>query len=665
MSQSRLALTLEIALFTIIFIFAIHPVENFDFWFHLKYGEYILTTHTLPFKDVFSHTAYGAPAVPYEWLFQIVIYLIYNTFGNPGVQILVALFALPYSFIFRQILVEIFHISLIPRIFLVASSFVLGYDFWVERPQSVAYVLFMATLYLVLKRVFIHTRTSLLWLTIPIFFIWTNLHASMVLGLYLFFSFAVVTYILSSASGGSNLKRTARDLFIFGLINTIITLLPPLGIKTYQLLYLFFEKRDFIMLVISEWVPLYKLGIRFYIYLGVTVIAGISLLWTFIHTQPRKASPFEPKLLYFTPFIPLGLFVISGVRQTQFSMPVLLLSLIPVIHLLSQKLQIKSKSFITIITIIIFISFTTSLYFYRQEVSSVLRLYPTQAIPFIKANLKGNMFNEYHMGGYLLYNLGPEMKTFIDGRTDMFLPQVLPEYDKLINNRFTDEEFQGYFNFLVHKYNISWAILTTERWTSIRHLARILRADPIWHLIFFDDTADIYVRDDGKNDQVIKQFAINSASPYEKRLYKQSLPSDDGKENQRNQAKLEYERMQSIAPSATSLNALGFMLLEDRKFDEAKNYFQKALEIDPKAAAPKMNLAELAAYGGQFNKAINLYRQSIKDDPERGLAYLRLGQLIIQSGGSKDEARQIWQKGLKATPDEEILKQIRKELEKY
>lgn len=664
--NKRLAIIFELILFIIIFVFSIHPVENFDFWFHVKYGEYILQSKSLPFTDQFSHTAYSQSATPYEWLFQVIIYLIYTAFGNFGVQILVALLALSYSLIFRQILLEIFQISLLPRIFLIAFSFAIGYDFWVERPQSAAYVLFMVTLYLILKRVFTHARSNLanlnsFWLTIPIFFIWTNLHASIVLGLYLFFSFAVISFLKKDL-------KLARELFLFGVINTVITLLPPLGIKTYQLLYLFFEKRDFIMVVISEWVPLYELKLRFYIYLAVMVIAATSLIWAFLTLsfwgRARARTPESkiddsgrarmtiPELFFFLPFIPLFLFLISGVRQTQFSMPVILLCLVPAIQLLKARLKF-SITIITIIIIIIFITFTASLYFYRREISSILRLYPTQAIPFIKTNLKGKMFNEYHMGGFILYHLGPQFKTFIDGRTDMFLPQVLPEYNRLINNDFSDEQFSQYFNFLVQKYNISWALLTTERYTSIRRLARIIRADPTWILVYFDDQADIYVRDDGKNSDVIKNFSIKSATPFEKKLYKES---------QRGQARLEYERMNKIASSATSLNALGFVLLEDKKYDEAKTYFQKALDLNPQAAAPKMNLAELTAKDGNIDKAINLYRQAITDDPQRGLAYLRLGQLMIQSGGSKDETKKIWQKGLKVTPDEEILKQLTKAL---
>ena len=71
----------------------------------------------------------------------------------------------------------------------------------------------------------------------------------MILGLYLFFSFAAITFIRKDL-------HAARDLFLFGAINAAITILPPLGSKVYQLLFLFYEKREFISLVIGEWVPM-------------------------------------------------------------------------------------------------------------------------------------------------------------------------------------------------------------------------------------------------------------------------------------------------------------------------------------------------------------------------------------------------------------------------
>ncbi|KAA9129749.1 hypothetical protein F3N42_14525 [Marinihelvus fidelis] len=46
--------------------------------------------------------------------------------------------------------------------------------------------------------------------------------------------------------------------------------------------------------------------------------------------------------------------------------------------------------------------------------------YPNDLIAYMKRTGKqGKIFNEYQVGGYLLYNLSPESKVFIDGRTGM------------------------------------------------------------------------------------------------------------------------------------------------------------------------------------------------------------------------------------------------------
>lgn len=632
----------ELLLFVLIFIFTIHPVDNFDFWFHVKYGEHILQTRTLPFTDTFSHTAFGNPAVPYEWLFQVLIYLVFASLGTVGVQGLVTLLAVFYAALFRQILVEIFRVGLLGRMFLVAASYVIGYDFWVERPQSLAYVLFLIVLYLVLKRVVL--GKNWLWLSVPIFFIWTNMHASMILGLYLFFSFAGIEAIKYFRTKNRDFLSSARSLALFGLINTGVTVLPPLGTHVYQLLYLFFEKRDFIMRVIDEWVPLYQLTFRFYLYLVFLVAAGLSLVVAFFTTKGKR------NLYPFLPLVPLGIFVISGVRQTQFSFPAILLCLIPLVNRRSVR---SPRILVNILLVAILLALSVFSYLYKKEIAKIPRLYPTAAIGFIESNLTGNMFNEYRMGGFLMYKLGPKVKTFIDGRTDMFLPTVLPEYSELLNTYRSDSDAKSYFDQLIDRYDVSWAIVTTERYTPVRMLVRLLRQDSRWHLVFFDDTSEIYVKEDGKNDSVIANYGASSATPFGKSLYKPG---------QKEQARQEYQKMNALAPSAVTLNALGYMLLEVGTFDQAKNLFVQALEVNPSSAAPKMNLAEIATKDNNWKQAIDLYKKAIADDPQRGLAYLRLGQIMVMSGKPRTQAYEVWEKGLAATPDKDILEKLRDEL---
>src|ERR1700689_4038769 len=58
-----------------------------DMWWHLKTGEIIWTTHTIPTTDLFSYTTNHYAYVPHEWLAQLLIYGAYRFAGYPGLML--------------------------------------------------------------------------------------------------------------------------------------------------------------------------------------------------------------------------------------------------------------------------------------------------------------------------------------------------------------------------------------------------------------------------------------------------------------------------------------------------------------------------------------------------------------------------------------------------
>jgi hypothetical protein len=48
----------EVYVFALSFFFAARPLSDGDFWWHLKTGEYILNTRSIPKTDFFSFTNY-------------------------------------------------------------------------------------------------------------------------------------------------------------------------------------------------------------------------------------------------------------------------------------------------------------------------------------------------------------------------------------------------------------------------------------------------------------------------------------------------------------------------------------------------------------------------------------------------------------------------------
>jgi hypothetical protein len=59
------------------------PLPLLDFWWHLKMGEIIVTTHSIPRTDLFSFTAAGKPFIIQNWLSEVIYYKIYELGGFP------------------------------------------------------------------------------------------------------------------------------------------------------------------------------------------------------------------------------------------------------------------------------------------------------------------------------------------------------------------------------------------------------------------------------------------------------------------------------------------------------------------------------------------------------------------------------------------------------
>ncbi|MEE8111818.1 MAG: hypothetical protein V3T54_03705, partial [Acidobacteriota bacterium] len=59
-------------------------VESYDFWWHLKTGEWITQEGTLPTVDPYSFTAPDRPWIDHSWLFQVMIHQLFRAGGLPA-----------------------------------------------------------------------------------------------------------------------------------------------------------------------------------------------------------------------------------------------------------------------------------------------------------------------------------------------------------------------------------------------------------------------------------------------------------------------------------------------------------------------------------------------------------------------------------------------------
>jgi Flp pilus assembly protein TadD len=85
-------------------------------------------------------------------------------------------------------------------------------------------------------------------------------------------------------------------------------------------------------------------------------------------------------------------------------------------------------------------------------------------------------------------------------------------------------------------------------------------------------------------------------------------------------------------PSAVTLNDLGLARKHQKRYDEAEDLFQQALQLRPKYMEPHQNLAEMYEEIGRTDDAESEFRQAVLLAPLDTKARNRYGQFLIQQG---------------------------------
>jgi len=109
--------------------------------------------------------------------------------------------------------------------------------------------------------------------------------------------------------------------------------------------------------------------------------------------------------------------------------------------------------------------------------------------------------------------------------------------------------------------------------------------------------------------------------------------------------------------NAHALNALGFTLADQTdRYEEAYAYIKRAIEINPDDAAIIDSWGWVHYRMGDYEKAIALLRTALSRFDDAEIAS-HLGEVLWVSG-NQDEARSIWQKALKKSPDAPALQSV-------
>ena len=278
------------------------PLVDTDFWWHLKTGEWMLETGSIPYVDLYTYVDANQPWVDMHWVFQLLITLLYHLGGVPLVTlvksgIITAAVAVAWLAGGRDLPAwKKSLLWLLPIICICGRGN--------ERPEMLSQLFLAAWLWIARQT---DRNPACIWYLIPLQLIWVNCHALFVLGLVVGFCYAVDALLRETLSGRFGLEpRVAgpelRTVWIAGGLVAMACFANPYfeegALFPLTLYRKFSVEKAFYSANIGEFRPPVEFVRNFgltNIYvaaeLGVWLVTAASFFWLLV--THRRWSPFR------------------------------------------------------------------------------------------------------------------------------------------------------------------------------------------------------------------------------------------------------------------------------------------------------------------------------------------------------------------------------------
>lgn len=464
-------------LLLLVFVQPFEVLTDPDYWWHVRTGQYMYQTRSIPFADFYSYTAAGRPWVAHEWLTELLFYLVAAHVGYVGNVVLFgllgALTALAVYAMCRQR-----GVGELASAVLMLWSTAMAAPALNVRPQVVTTFL-VALLALLLTR-YGNGHSRALWPLPLIFLLWVNLHGGYLIGLALL-GLAVVG---SAFPDGLRAPRPPpRSLLAVSALSGLATLLNPRGLEAWLYPFSYFGKGNASLKYVAEWQSanfhdpstlVFASSLLLLVALGVArkPLGTVEVLWTIALTLLALQS-MRNIALYAAVVLPL-----IGARL-QHEWPAFRGSLVAWRRPFLLALICLALLVVVAATSISRLSKTTPQIGWLPNDAG----YPRGAVDYLVAHdLRGNLFNVYGWGGYLIDRLYPERRVFIDGRIDVYGNSLGKQYD-LVSN--VGPGWQA----VLDRYQVRIALVQTGT-----PLAAALAVDHHWRETYGDSVAELFVR---------------------------------------------------------------------------------------------------------------------------------------------------------------------------
>lgn len=466
---------------------------------HIRAGQEILATHTIPRVDSFSSTMGGKPWFAWEWLYDLLVGQLEASLGLNGVVWFTAIvIAAVFSWTYRLLILRGTNVLVALVLVLLAVSASMIH--FLARPHVVSWLFALAWFWILesSEREWFDGRdrqnSGWLWALPLLMLVWVNMHGGFLVGFVLlgiFWAGAMWNWFRAKQIRIEELfpriaaGKRARALAGAGLLSLAASLVNPFGWRLHAHIYSYLSNR-FLMDHIDEFrsPDFHGVAQRCFLILLLITLAALVARGRQLRMSEIMTVLFAVYSgLYASRNIPVSSVLLVMVVGTRLS---------PVLSQPSpgpgffQRMAAVESALRGHVWPILIVVLTFWIAGAGGKLASSLGMdahfdakrMPVEAVNYLKNHeIKGPVLSPDYWGGYLIYRLYPATRVVVDDRHDLYGEQFFKSYLKMIRGEPEFEEFLA-------GRDIGCILLPREA-----PLATILLESRRWRAIYVDDTA--------------------------------------------------------------------------------------------------------------------------------------------------------------------------------
>jgi hypothetical protein len=481
-----------------------HLLDDADIGWHIRNGQHILTTHSVPRADYFSYSMQGRPWYAWEWLYDALISGIHSVAGLNGVVLFSAgLVALVFALLFRLTLKA--SGNLLVALGLTLLSGVASLIHLLARPHLFTWLFTLIFFHALMS--FQRGERKRLLLLPALMLLWVNLHAGFLVGialLGLFIAANVWTRVTTaSAQVRTQAQAHLRHLGLVLLLTLAATMVTPYGYRLYIHLHNYlgsrylmdhiaeFQSPDFHLLQIKAFAALLIIALLAPALSRVKIRAIDMLVIAFsawVGLYAVRNLPLASILLTLT-LTPMLAAAFQGVERDNHVSP-WLRKVAAKVERYSTRMGAMEQKFkghvLAAIVLVVVIAMAVLGARAPQKGLAVQfdpKRVPVQAAEFMAAhNIRSHFYAPDNWSGYLIYRLYPDVRVMMDDRHDFYGEKFVRDYLKVAQASYGWRE-------VLDANQVNWVLIPVAS-----PLSSTLKETRNWKVVHDDGMAIIFER---------------------------------------------------------------------------------------------------------------------------------------------------------------------------